>query len=67
VWRPAGHVFSEQHDFPGTRGEDPGNQVEKRGLAGAVRADDGLALAGKNFEGDLAYRREAAEALRELF
>ena len=41
--------------------EDP----EQRGLAGAVRADDGDALAARDFEVEAAEERALAEALRE--
>jgi len=44
--REAGHVFSEQDDVSGIARQVAGDQVEERGLAGAVRADDQAPLAG---------------------
>jgi hypothetical protein len=67
VRRPAGNLLAKENDLAGGRRKNAGDEVEQRGLAGAVRADDGLALARRNFEGDLAYRREAPEAFRQRF
>ena len=46
--RPRGDVVAREHDAPGVRRLKTGNQVEQRGLAGAVRADH---------RGDAAFRR----------
>ena len=46
--RPRGDVLAREHDAPGVRRLEAGNQVEQRGLAGAVRADH---------RGDAAFRR----------
>src|SRR6185295_993349 len=54
-------VPAEKEHLAGIRGQVAGNQVEKRGLAGAVRADDEAALALGDRERDLADRRQAAE------
>jgi hypothetical protein len=61
--RPFGHVLAEQQHLPGRRWENSGDEIEQRGLAGAVRADDGLAVARHDLERDVAHGVQAAEAL----
>jgi len=63
--RPLGHVLTKQHDLSGGRRENSGDQIEQGRLAGAVRSDDGLAIAGHDLERDVAHGAQAAEALRE--
>ena len=63
--RPLGHVLAEQHDLSGGGRENSGDQIEQGRLAGAVRSDDGLAVAGHDLERDVAHGAQAAEALRE--
>jgi len=41
---PLGDVLTEQENLTGRHRIDAGDQVEQGGLAGAVRADDGLAV-----------------------
>jgi hypothetical protein len=65
VARPARHIPPKEDDFSIRRRKNPGNQVEERGLAGAVWADDGFSFSGKNLQRDLAHRGEAAEAFRQ--
>src|SRR5262249_15199044 len=43
--------------------EHAGNQIDQRGLAGAVRPDQRIALAGRQIERDIARNDERAEAL----
>src|SRR3989441_12741093 len=43
-----------------------GDQVEERGLAGAVRADDQAPLARRHLQGDVADGRQAAERLPQV-
>ena len=45
-------------------GREPGDDVEQRGLAGAVRADEADDLAGADRERHVVERGDAAEALR---
>src|SRR5262249_54068482 len=63
--RPLGHVLTEQHDLSGGGRKNSGDQIEQRRLAGAVRSDDRLAVAGHDLERDVAHGAQAAEALRE--
>ena len=65
VARPAGDVLAEQEHLSGRGGKDSGDQIEQRGLAGAVRSDDGLAVARHDLERDVAHGVQAAEALRQ--
>ena len=51
---------------PAVGGEIAGDQVEQRGLAGAVRSDDQPALARHHRERDVPGRRQPAEALVEM-
>ena len=60
---PAGDVLAEQQHLPGARRKNAGDQVEQRGLAGAVRPDDRLAVAGHDLERDAAHGMKAAKAL----
>ena len=53
--------------WPDARRKYAGDQVEQRGLAGAVRPDDRLAVAGHDLERDAAHGMKAAEALRQPF
>ena len=46
---------------PGRRPEQPGDQVEQRGLAGAVRPDDGEELARRDVERDVVDDRAATD------
>ena len=60
---PGRDVVAEQQHLPDARRKYSGDQVEQRGLAGAVRPDDGLAVAGHDLERDAAHGVKAAEAL----
>src|SRR5665811_449188 len=48
----AGGVPVEDGDLPGRRLEEPGQQVEQRGLAGAVGSDQGVHTALENLKVD---------------
>jgi hypothetical protein len=48
--------------FPGRRREDPGEELQKRRLAGAVRPDDPERLARMHVEVDVAQRPDLARA-----
>src|SRR5216683_562833 len=54
-----------EDDAAGVGGDEAGEQVEERGLAGAVGAEDAGDLAGLEREGDVLHGGEAAEALGE--
>ena len=56
-----------EEDAAGVRGELAGDQVDQRGLAGAVRADQRVAGAARQGDRDVAGDLERAEALRERF
>ena len=65
VARPVGDVLAEQQHLSGGHRIDAGDQIEQRGLAGAVRADDGLAVARHDAQRDVARGLQAAEALAQ--
>jgi hypothetical protein len=54
----------EQYPARG-RGDGAADQVEERGLAGAVRPDDGVDRAACELDADVVDGRQAAEALGE--
>ena len=56
-------VVAVERDRPRGRLEHAGEQVDQRRLAGAVRADQGVARAALDAERDVVGRRQAAEAL----
>src|SRR5262249_52950225 len=63
---PCGDILAEQQDLSRGGGENAGDDVEQRRLAGAVRADDGLAVAGEDLQVDPAHRLQPAAALRQM-
>ena len=52
---PTRHISAEQQHLARRRREYPGYQIEQRRLAGAVRADDGLAVTRHDLERDAAH------------
>jgi hypothetical protein len=60
---PTRHILAEQQHLARRRREYPGYQIEQRRLAGAVRADNRLAVARHDLERDVAHGAQAAEAL----
>ena len=66
VRRLADHLDAVEHDRPGGRHVDPGDLVEERRLAGAVRADQRHDGAARDDEVDVVGRDEAAELLPHL-
>src|SRR6202035_5644784 len=54
-------VDAVEHDIAAVRPGLAGDDVHHRGLAGAVRADDGAHLAGLDGEGQIVERLEAVE------
>ena len=54
---------AEQIDAPGVRTRAAGDQIEERRLAGAVRPDQRVALAGLDRQIDAAQNLRGAEAL----
>src|SRR6266404_9100842 len=56
-----------KNDPAGIGGENAGDQVEECGLASAVRADQGMNVAGCDFNLKIVKREKAAEALRQSF
>ena len=65
AWR-AGDVLALEHDRAGARIEDPGDDIEDRGLAGAVGADDGKNFARSHLEADVADRMHPAKAQGQI-
>src|SRR5262249_61794725 len=66
VDRQAGGVGSKNPDFTGTRRHLPVDDIEKRGLSGAVCSDDSASFAGLKLQGYAIERRTPAEAVREI-
>ena len=62
VSRPAGDVAAIEPDTPRARAHAAGDEVEKGGLAGPVRADDRVPVALMNLEVHRIHRAETAEA-----
>ena len=63
VGAQAGDVVAVEEDAAGVERLEAGDQVEQRGLAGAVRADDAEDLALVHVEGDVGVGGKAAVAL----
>jgi hypothetical protein len=61
----AGDVTAEEGDASGVRGEQAGDQIEERGLAGAVGTDDGVELTGGELEIDAVDGAQATERLAQ--
>src|SRR5882672_7703450 len=61
--RRAGDVIAVEHDASRTRRERAGEEVEERGLAGAVRPDDRVQRADLDAQAHRVHRGERAEAL----
>ena len=59
VGRQVGDVLAEEEDAAGRGRKVPGDRVEERGLAGAVGAEDGAALARGHRERDASIARSA--------
>src|SRR6516162_69604 len=66
VDRQAGGVGSKNPDFTGTRRHLPVDDIEERGLSGAVCADDGSPFAGLELQRYAIERPHPAEAVREI-
>src|ERR1700712_5119749 len=64
-WR-AGEVLILQDQLAGGRRVDTADQIEDRGLAGAVRADDGEHLAFADVEADRIDRADATKSKRDV-
>ena len=62
---PAGDVRALPQDHAARRTREAGDEIEQRGLARAVGAEDADDLALHDAERELRDRREAAEALGE--
>jgi hypothetical protein len=62
-----GHAFGcTEDDVPLVRLQLTGKDIEKRGLAGAVRADDALAVAGSELAVDVLEQDPIAEGESEV-
>ena len=59
-------VLAVEHDLPGVGLEHAGDQVDERGLAGAVGADQGMANALRQREVDVLRHHQRAEPLAQL-
>ena len=63
--RQRGDVGAVEQDTAGVRPQHSGHQVDQRGLAGAVGADQRIAHAGREIKLDVGGDNEGAEALVE--
>jgi hypothetical protein len=63
--RGSGEIGAVEHDAAAARGDDAGEQVEGRRLAGAVGADQPQDLAAAQLQVVVGEGGEAAEALRQ--
>src|SRR5262249_29798712 len=66
IWPHLGARPPLEGDAPSLRLVEAVDHVEHRGLAGAVRADDGADLALPDADGDVAHRLHAAEGQRDI-
>jgi hypothetical protein len=66
VGRELGDVLAEETDPAGGRRKVAGDGVEERRLAGAVRAEHGVLLAGLHGKGDVVDRAKRAEGARHV-
>ena len=64
--RQSADVFAPERDFAEADGEDPGDEIEHGGLAGAVRPDETHQLPRENLQGKMAQGLEAAETVGEF-
>src|ERR1043166_7447061 len=64
--RQRGHVMALEQDAAGIRFGEAGDLMDQRGLAGAVGADDGMQLAGRDLEADIIGDGERAIVLGEI-
>src|SRR5262245_44970247 len=64
--RQTGDVGSKNPDFAGTRRNLPVDDIEKRGLSGAVCSDDGSSFASLELQRHAIERLHPAEAAREI-
>src|ERR1700730_17660932 len=60
---PARNVPAEQQNLSRSRRQNSSYQIKERGLAGAIRADNGLAVASHDLERDVMQGAQTAEAL----
>ena len=64
--RLAGQQRIAEPDLAGRRRNDRVDEVQRRGLAGAVRADEGMDFALLHVNGEVIDRNKALEALDEM-
>ena len=67
VNRRCRHVAAIHFYAARVRREVPGQLADQRGLAGAVRPDDGVQFALRDIERDVIGRDDAAETTHEIF
>ena len=67
IGRQCGDIAAIEADSAAVRGDLAGQQADQRGLAGAVRADDGVEFAARDVERDGVRGDDAAEALGQPF
>ena len=66
VAAPVADVLAPEGDPAGADGEDPGDEIEHGGLAGAVGPDEPHQLPGENLQGKIGQGLEAAETVGEI-
>jgi hypothetical protein len=65
LWRQPGDVLVERDDLAGRGPQEAGEEVEQRGLAGAVGPHEGVHSALMHLEVDAVDRAEAPERLAQ--
>ena len=66
IGRQLGDVAAGEPDAAGMRHQMPGQLADQRGLAGAVRADDGVQFAARDVERDVVGGDDAAEPAHQF-
>ena len=66
VAAPVADVLAPESDSAGAEAEDPGDEIEHGGLAGAVGPDKPHQLSGENLQGKIGQGLEAAEAVGKV-
>jgi hypothetical protein len=66
-WLERGDIAAIEYDASTCRREEFGEEIEARGLAGAIRADQGVNAAAGDAQIDRPHRDESGELLGQLF
>jgi hypothetical protein len=67
VHRQGGDITAGKHDAAGVGRNQPGNLIDQRRLAGAIRPDDGVQFVRPDVEGQVIGDDEGTEFLPQAF